>query len=159
MVRNQRWSSEVFDKFKCCAELQCEVKVKILQTDNTLEFKKLTSSLTARGVKHRLSIPYSHQKMNYVERRHRHVVDTTITLLNHTSIPKEFWDYATLVSCYLYNRNPSQTLKGIEDRLWKLSLVIDQIIVGWEFLALNIFHVYVPTRKTNYRPNKWCVCS
>jgi len=103
---------EVFEKFKAWAELQCNEKIKHLQSDNALEFKKLSKTLDKYGINHRLSCPYSHQQMGTVERRHRHIVDTAIALLKKAQLPSKFWDFAVLTVVYLYNRNPSDKLSS-----------------------------------------------
>lgn len=81
---------EIFEKFKRCTELQTSYKVKKLQTNDALEFKKLRGALTKLGIEHQFSCPYSHQQMDSLERKYRHLIDTEITLLKHASIPIEF---------------------------------------------------------------------
>lgn len=101
--------STMFEKFRRNVELQTGYKLKKSQPDNALEFKMMTKFfLSNLNIEHRLSIPYSHQKMRIVECRHRHLVDIAVTMLNQASLPKQFWYYAMLMTCFLYNRNPSQ---------------------------------------------------
>jgi len=88
-------------------ELQCGHPIKQLQTDNTLEFKKLSKHLSTLGIQHRFSVPYSHQQMGSVERRHRHIIDIVVTLLDFCSLPDKFWSFAVLTTGFLYNLNPS----------------------------------------------------
>jgi hypothetical protein len=45
-----------------------------------------------------------------VERKHQHLIDTTLALLAASSLPKKFWDDACLTSCYLINRLPTPLL-------------------------------------------------
>ncbi|KAD6118667.1 hypothetical protein E3N88_09938 [Mikania micrantha] len=44
-----------------------------------------------------------------VERRHRHVVETGLTLLAHSHVPHRFWHFAFDTAVYLINRMPSRT--------------------------------------------------
>lgn len=69
--------------------------------------------MTGLGITHHLSYPYSHQQMGAVERRHCHLVDTAITMLNFTSLPNNYWDYAILAACFLYNQNSSSSLEEL----------------------------------------------
>lgn len=50
--------------------------------------------------------------MGSVERRHRHLVDTTVTLIQHTLLPQKYWDYVVMTATFLYNLNPSVVLGG-----------------------------------------------
>lgn len=46
------------------------------------------------------------------ERKHRHIVETGLALLAHSSLPLHFWDEAFLTDCYLINCMPSRTLNN-----------------------------------------------
>lgn len=86
------------------------MKIRVVQTNNAKEFLKLGKKLAELGIAHRVAAPYSHQQMGLVEWRHRHLIDTTVTMLCHAHLTNDFWD--VLTACYLYNRNPSPLLKG-----------------------------------------------
>jgi histone deacetylase 1/2 len=45
------------------------------------------------------------------ERKHRHLVETGLALLAHSSLPLRFWDEAFLTACYLINRMPTSVLQ------------------------------------------------
>jgi histone deacetylase 1/2 len=47
------------------------------------------------------------QQNGVVERKHRHLVETGLALLAHSSLPLRYWDEAFLPACYLINRMPS----------------------------------------------------
>ena len=55
---------------------------------------------------------FSHtpQHNGAAEHRHRHVVETRLTLLHNTSLPSEFWVYAFRAVVYLINKLPTPTL-------------------------------------------------
>jgi hypothetical protein len=44
-----------------------------------------------------------------MERKHRHIVETGLTLLASASLPQKYWDEAFLTATYLINRLPSPT--------------------------------------------------
>ncbi|GAA0154254.1 hypothetical protein LIER_43267 [Lithospermum erythrorhizon] len=45
--------------------------------------------------------------MDQVERRHRHIVDTGLTLLAHAGLDFKYWQYAFQIAVFLINRIPS----------------------------------------------------
>ncbi|XP_073222446.1 uncharacterized protein [Cicer arietinum] len=53
------------------------------------------------------------------ERKNRHLIETTRTLLLHGNVPFRFWGDAVLTACYLINRMPSSVL---DDKLSARSL-------------------------------------
>jgi hypothetical protein len=75
------------------------------------EFRPLQTSLTTMGVSYRLSCPYTHHQMRSVERKHRHIVETGLTLLATFCAPISFWDLAFETAVYLINRLPSKVTK------------------------------------------------
>ena len=48
----------------------------------------------------------------YAERRHRHIVETGLSLLTHAHLPLSFWTSAFTTATYLINRLPTPTLHG-----------------------------------------------
>jgi histone deacetylase 1/2 len=44
------------------------------------------------------------------EQKHRHMVETGLTLLAHISVPLCYWNDAFSTACFLINRLPSRTI-------------------------------------------------
>ena len=87
--------SEVFPmfvKFKSMVETQFSSKLEILRSDRGGEYvsKEFESYLFAHGILHQLSCPYTPQQNGLVERKHRHIIKTTITLLSKASLPFQY---------------------------------------------------------------------
>uniref|UniRef100_A0A2N9GPU0 Integrase catalytic domain-containing protein n=1 Tax=Fagus sylvatica TaxID=28930 RepID=A0A2N9GPU0_FAGSY len=61
-------------------------KIKAIQTDWGGEFRKLNPFFAKCGIAHRLSYPHHHKQNGFVERKHRHIVDTSLTLLAAASM-------------------------------------------------------------------------
>lgn len=59
------------------------------------------------GIFYRLSCPHTHQQNGAVERKHRHLVETGLALLSHSSVPLVHWEDAFHTACYLINRLPT----------------------------------------------------
>ena len=62
------------------------------------------------GILHHVFCPYKHQQNCAAERKHRHLVETGLTLLAHASFPFRFWSDAFFTTCYLINRLPTRVL-------------------------------------------------
>ncbi|KAM1757600.1 hypothetical protein ACFX11_006838 [Malus domestica] len=88
------------------------VSIKTLQSDGGGEYigHQLQTFLAAKGISHHLSCPYTPEQNGLAERKHRHIIETTITLLQTSHLPAPFWSCASQTSVYLINRMPSQTL-------------------------------------------------
>jgi len=50
------------------------------------------------------------QQNGVVERKNRHLVETTRTMLLHGDVPQRFWGDVVLSACYLNNRVSSSVL-------------------------------------------------
>lgn len=55
---------------------------------------------------------YWREHNGYAERRHRHIVETGLSLLSHAKMPLIFWSFAVTTATYLINRLPTATLKN-----------------------------------------------
>jgi hypothetical protein len=49
-------------------------------------------------------VPHTHQQQGSIERKHRHVVETGLSLLSHAHMLLRFWDDAFQTACYLINQ-------------------------------------------------------
>ena len=87
-------------------------KIKTVQTDWGGEYRRLSRYFQKEGIAHRVSCPHTSQQNGIAERKHRHIVETGIALLAHSSLPVRFWDEAFLTACYLINRMPTRVLQN-----------------------------------------------
>lgn len=99
-----------FIQFKKMVELQFNCLIKCVQSDGGGEFRPFTKYLTELGIVHRFTCPHTHHQNGLVERKHRHIVETGLTLLAQSTLPLKFWDHAFVTTTYLINRLPSPTL-------------------------------------------------
>lgn len=88
---------------------QYHATVKIVRTDNRLEFlsKVCQNSLS---IIHHKTCPHTPQQNGVMERKHRHLLQVTCSLLFQSSLPKHFWGYALLYATFLINRLPTKLL-------------------------------------------------
>lgn len=99
-----------FVQFTSMVENQFSSKLKKLYSDNGGEFIKLRSFLSGRGISHYTTAPHTPQQNGTAERRHRHIVETGMTLLHHASAPSNYWTHALAIAVYLINRLPTLLL-------------------------------------------------
>ena len=107
--------SEVYSKvvqFHAMIQTQFSATLKTLRSDGGGEYtsKLFESYLSSHGIHHQLSCPYTPQQNGLVERKHRHLIETTITLLSQASLPSQFWSFAVQTAMNLINLLPTASL-------------------------------------------------
>nr|KYP41981.1 Retrovirus-related Pol polyprotein from transposon TNT 1-94 [Cajanus cajan] len=63
------------------------------------------------GKAHRYPSPHTHHQNRVIERKHRHIIELSLTLLSHASLPLKFCDSAFTSVVYLINKLPTTSLK------------------------------------------------
>ncbi|KAJ4720471.1 Retrovirus-related Pol polyprotein from transposon TNT 1-94 [Melia azedarach] len=99
-----------FKVFKKQVETMHEKRIKTFQCDMGGEFKAFEPYLKQEGITMRYSCPYTHHQNGKVERKHRHLVETGLTLLAQASMPLKFWWEAFSTATFLINRLATPTL-------------------------------------------------
>lgn len=87
--------------------------IRSVQSDWGGEYHILHTSFQNTGITHRASCPHTSQQNGIIERKHCHIVETSLALLAHSSLPLRFWDEAFLTTCYLINRMSSRVISNI----------------------------------------------
>jgi histone deacetylase 1/2 len=100
----------VFIQFQRHVERLLDRKIVHVQTDWGGEYIKLNQFFNNIGISHRVSCPHTHQQNGTAERKHRHIVETGLTLLAHASVPFRFWGDAFSTACFLINRLPTRVI-------------------------------------------------
>ncbi|WVZ62530.1 hypothetical protein U9M48_012269 [Paspalum notatum var. saurae] len=111
-LKNKYQVESIFPQFQSHVERLLGRKILSVQSDWGGEYHRLHKYFNRVGIAHRISSPHTHQQNGLVERKHRHVVETGISLLAHSSLPLRFWDESFHTACYLINRMPSKTIGG-----------------------------------------------
>ena len=101
-----------FIEFKNMIENCLNLKIKCLQTDWGGEFRPFVSYLSDQGIQFRHPCPYIHHQNGRIERKHRHIVETGLTLLAQAHMPLKFWWNAFHTATYLINRLPTPVLNN-----------------------------------------------
>ena len=101
-----------FIHFKSTLENLLTYKLKVLRTDfggeyNDSAFQNYCSS---QGIFRQFSCPHTPQQNGVAERKHRHIIETALTLISQSSLPLSYWPYAFASSIFLINRHPTASL-------------------------------------------------
>lgn len=107
--------SKVFTKFvhfKAIIENLFSTKIKTFRSNGGGEFttNEFKTFLLQQGIIHQISCPYNSQQNGLVERKHRHLIETTISLLSQSSLPFSYWSYALQTTLTLINLLPTLVL-------------------------------------------------
>ena len=108
--------SEVFSKFVLfngIIETHFSSKIKTFRFDGGGEYTSsaFKSYLLQHCIIHQISCPYTQNGL--VERNHRHLIETTITLLSQASISTTYWPYVVLTVVSLINLLPTSVLNFV----------------------------------------------
>ncbi|PKU87366.1 Retrovirus-related Pol polyprotein from transposon TNT 1-94 [Dendrobium catenatum] len=108
---------EVFSKFQFFCNLinnQFKTKILILRSDGGGEYTShsFRNYLAANGITHQMSCPHTPEQNGIAERKHRHIIEMTRTLLHSANLPLSFWAEATTTAVYLINRLPSSVIQN-----------------------------------------------
>ncbi|KAI0516541.1 hypothetical protein KFK09_009218 [Dendrobium nobile] len=108
--------NEVFNTFQHLCSLiksQFHSKIQTLRSDGGGEFtsQAFWSYLAQHGINQQISCPYTPEQNGIAERKHRHLIELTRTLLHSASLPNSFWGDVVSTANYLINRLPSSTIR------------------------------------------------
>jgi transposase InsO family protein len=96
--------STVFPRFKALVEKLFRRNIVSFYSDNGGEFIHLSNYFSENGISHFRTPPHTPEHNGMAERRHRHIVETGLTLLHMAKLPLSFWSYAF---CCLPHKSPS----------------------------------------------------
>lgn len=102
----------IFPQFHSKIEKMFSHKVKSLYTDGGTKYIKLKPYFNFNGISHYVSPPYTPEHIGIAKRKHRHIVETALTLLSHSSVPQKFWCFAFQMAVYLINHMPTVQLNN-----------------------------------------------
>jgi hypothetical protein len=107
---------EAFDAFKAwkvMVEKQIERKVKVLRTDNGMEFcsNEFKFFCKKEGIVRHHTIPHTPQQNGVAKRMNRTIISKACCMLSNASMGRQFWAEAAFTACYLINRSPSTAIK------------------------------------------------
>ena len=101
---------QTFIDFQHRVERQFNQKIMSFQSDWGGEFQALSKYFKEHGIHHRISCPHTPAQNGTAERKHRHIIETALSLLHQSSVPAQYWDEAVCTAVYLINRLPTHLL-------------------------------------------------
>ncbi|CAL8084538.1 unnamed protein product [Prunus armeniaca] len=123
----------IFVKFHAYISTFFNKHIKIFQSDGGGEFVNtaMRDFLAKHGILHYKSCPHTPQQNGLAERKHKHLVDTALTLLSTASMPLKFWFHAVSIANFLISRmctkvlnwdSPYSKLFGVSPQLQALKV-------------------------------------
>lgn len=104
---------EIFVAFKSLVENRFQTKIQTLYSDNGGEYLALKSFLSSHGISHLTTPPHTPEHNGLSERKHRHIVETGLSLLTAAQMPLSHWPYAFAAAVFLINRLPTPVLSHL----------------------------------------------
>lgn len=111
-LRQKSDALAAFNHFRAMVQNQFSTTITFLQSDNGTEYSKIHQLCAQLGIGTRLSCPYTSAQNGRVERKHRHIVETGLSLLAQASMPLEYWLDAFTTAVSLINSLPTTVLEG-----------------------------------------------
>jgi len=111
-MSNKSCVSRIFPQFKHLVEKQFHTTIKSIYSDDGGEFVALKQYISIDGISHYTTAPHTPQQNGVSERRHRHLVETGLTLLHDASLPLSYWPHVFSTAAYLINRQPTPLLQN-----------------------------------------------
>ncbi|CAL2257239.1 unnamed protein product [Prunus armeniaca] len=114
-LRNKSEAFSCFKKFKSMTELQTGQKVKCIRSDRGGEFlsAEFVEFCEVQGIQRQLTMAYTPQQNEVVERKNRTVVEMAKAMLHEKGIPYFLWAEAVHTTVYLLNRCPTKALSNM----------------------------------------------
>ncbi|UYV68112.1 hypothetical protein LAZ67_5003088 [Cordylochernes scorpioides] len=121
LLKNKDEVLKHFDIYGATVERQTGNKIKVLRSDNGLEFcnRDFQDKLQKLGIKHERTNVYSPQMNGVVERVNRTLLDMARACLHSANLPQRFWAEAVNPAAYIKNKCYNTALKDkVPDGLW-----------------------------------------
>lgn len=111
-LRNKSDALEKFKEFRQEVENQLDTRIKILRTDNGLEYvnKNFSDYLKGAGIIHQTTTPYTPEQNGTAERMNRSLIERAKCMLLNANLPKQYWADAVHTAAYVINRSPTKSL-------------------------------------------------
>lgn len=104
----------VLKQFLAMTERQFGKQVKTIRSDNAMELGgsfEISEFFSSKGIIHQTTCVYTPQQNGIVERKHKHLLETSRALLYQSKLPIHFWGDCILTATFLINRFPSRILQ------------------------------------------------
>eukprot|EP00253_Pinus_taeda_P012320 PITA_12320 len=144
-----------FRSFKALVENQIGKKIKILRTDNGIEYEsnEFKDYCRETDIKRETTTIYTLEQNGVAERKNRTIIEATQAILHDQGLPKFLWGESANTAVYVENRCPHQALdfKTPEEVFTKKRNKLDAsgkkgTFVGYS-KTLKTYRIYVPSQR------------
>lgn len=113
LMKNKLDFPQILSNFLIFLQTQFSWKVKIFQSDGGTAFinHHFAYFLLANGTHHRVSYSYTLQQNGRVERKHHHIIETSLAMLFNAQAPTSPWVDAFVFFVFIINRLTSKVLQ------------------------------------------------
>ncbi|GJT76357.1 chrysanthemyl diphosphate synthase [Tanacetum coccineum] len=120
LLKHKHEVFETFKVFKNEVENQLGKTIKALRSDRGGEYisQEFKDYLKACGIVQQLTPPYTPQHNRVSERRNRTLLDMVRSMMNLTTLPLSFWDYALESAARILNMVPTKKVDKTPYELW-----------------------------------------
>ncbi|GKC12810.1 retrotransposon protein, putative, ty1-copia subclass [Tanacetum coccineum] len=120
LLKHKHEVFETFKVFKNEVENQLGKTIKALRSDRGGEYisQEFKDYLKACGIVQQLTPPYTPQHNGVSERRNRTLLDMVRSMMNLTTLPLSFWDYALESVARILNMVPTKKVDKTPYELW-----------------------------------------
>ncbi|KAL5579868.1 hypothetical protein UlMin_012310 [Ulmus minor] len=112
LLKSKDETFNAFKNWKNLIENQSNKRVKVLRTDNGLEFCNVAFDdyCKEHGILRHRTVRYTPQQNGVAERMNRTLVDKVRCMLVGSGLPKMFWGEALMTACYIVNQSSSTAI-------------------------------------------------
>jgi transposase InsO family protein len=113
-IREKSEAFSCFKQYKAAAEMVTGQKLAALRTDRGGEYlsKEFSTFLTAAGIQHELTPPYTPQHNGVAERANRTIFDAVRAMLHRAGLSSYFWAEAAQAAVHVRNRCSTRAVPG-----------------------------------------------
>ncbi|GKD37265.1 retrovirus-related pol polyprotein from transposon TNT 1-94, partial [Tanacetum coccineum] len=106
-LKKKSQAPETIMSFIKRVEIQNDIKVKQLRTDNGTEFRNsiLVNFCDEKRISQNFSSPYTPEQNGVAERRNRTLIEAARIMLSGSVFSKQYWTEAVATACYTQNRS------------------------------------------------------
>src|SRR4051812_5036196 len=104
----------IYQRFAAMVRTQYSTPIRVFRADSSGEYisQMLRGVLAEQGTLAQFSYHVSHSQNVVAERKHRHLLETTRSMMISSCLPPHSWAEAVATLTYLINIQPSAALQG-----------------------------------------------